>query len=93
VFGNILGLLVIGLLAGLLARAVVPDRQPISVRRTSLLGITGAFVGGLLGRVFFGSGDSLLPPSSWIGPILGADIVLMIYLLTNRRSRTDHAVS
>ena len=92
-FGNILGLLLIGLFAGFLARAVLPDGQPMSVRRTSLLGITGSFVGEFLGRVLFGSGDGLLPPFSWIGPILGADIVLMIDLLIKSRSRTGHAAS
>ena len=91
--GTILGLLVIGLLAGFLARAVVPDRQSMSVRRTSLLGITGSFVGGFLGGVLLGTGDSLLQPFRWIGPVIGADVGVIIYLLTNRPSRTDHAVS
>jgi uncharacterized membrane protein YeaQ/YmgE (transglycosylase-associated protein family) len=46
-----------------------------------------------LGRALFGSGDSLVQPSSWIGSTIGAVLVLMVYLLIKRRSRTDAAVS
>jgi uncharacterized membrane protein YeaQ/YmgE (transglycosylase-associated protein family) len=93
VLGTILGLLIIGLVAGLIARAVVPGRQSMSILQTLLLGLAGSFVGGFLGRVLFGSGDSLVQPSSWIGSTIGAVLVLMVYLLIKRRSRTDAAVS
>jgi uncharacterized membrane protein YeaQ/YmgE (transglycosylase-associated protein family) len=87
--GTILGLLVIGLVAGFIARAIVPGRQSMSILQTILLGLAGSFVGGLLGRLLFGSGDSLVQPSSWIGSIIGAVIVLVIYMQIKRRSRTD----
>jgi uncharacterized membrane protein YeaQ/YmgE (transglycosylase-associated protein family) len=90
--GTILGLLVIGLVAGFIARAVVPGRQSMSVLQTVLLGIAGSFFGGFLGRILFGSGDGLVQPSSWIGSIIGAVIVLMIYGMIKRRSRTSAAV-
>jgi uncharacterized membrane protein YeaQ/YmgE (transglycosylase-associated protein family) len=88
--GTILGLLIIGLVAGFIARAIVLD-QSMSILQTVLLGIAGSFVGGFLGRIFFNSGDSLVQPSSWIGSIIGAVIVLMVYLLITRRARTDPA--
>ena len=77
--GTILGLLIIGLLAGFIARAIVPGRQSMSILQTILLGIAGSFVGGFLGRILFGSGDSLVQPSSWIGSIIGAVIALLVY--------------
>jgi uncharacterized membrane protein YeaQ/YmgE (transglycosylase-associated protein family) len=88
VIGTIIGLIVIGLLAGFIARAVVPGRQSMSVLQTILLGIVGSFVGGFLGRLLFGSGDGYIQPSSWIGSAIGAVIVLLVYLMIKRRSRT-----
>ncbi len=84
--GTIVGLLIIGLVAGFLARALVPGRQSMSVLQTILLGIVGSFVGGLLGRILFGRGDSFVQPSSWIGSVIGAVIVLLVYLLIKRRA-------
>ena len=85
--GTILGLIVIGLVAGFIARAVVPGRQSMSLLQTILLGIVGSFVGGFLGRLLFGSGDSLIQPSSWIGSIIGAVVVLALYVaVAGRRS-------
>ena len=88
--GTIIGLIVIGLIAGFIARAVVPGRQSLSVLQTILLGIVGSFVGGFLGRLLFGrgNGDGFVQPSSWIGSIIGAIIVLVIYLAIKRRSGT-----
>lgn len=83
--GTILGLIVIGLVAGFIARALVPGQQSMSVLQTILLGIVGSFVGGLLGRLLFGSGNSLVQPSSWIGSIIGAVIVLLIYIKVKGR--------
>jgi len=88
VIGTIIGLIVIGLLAGFIARAVVPGRQSMSILQTILLGIVGSFVGGFLGRLLFGSGDGYVQPSSWIGSAIGAVIVLLVYLLIKRGSRT-----
>ena len=84
--GTIVGLLVIGLVAGFLARAVVPGRQSMSVLQTLLLGVAGSFVGGSLGWVLFGRGDGFIQPSSWLGSLIGAVIVLLVYLLIKRRS-------
>ena len=86
--GTIVGLLVIGLVAGFLARAVVPGRQSMSVLQTILLGVVGSFVGGLLGWILFGRGDGFIQPSSWVGSVIGAVIVLLVYLLIKRRSHS-----
>ena len=49
--GFILYLLIVGLVAGFIARALVPGRDPMSVMGTILLGIVGSFIGGFLGYV------------------------------------------
>ncbi len=86
--GTIIGLIVIGLIAGFIARALVPGRQSMSVLQTLLLGVVGSFVGGFLGRILFGSGDGFVQPASWIGSIIGAVIVLLVYLQVKKRSAT-----
>ncbi|TDN91669.1 GlsB/YeaQ/YmgE family stress response membrane protein [Microbacterium sp. BK668] len=88
---TILGLIVIGLIAGLIARAVIPGKQSIGILMTIVLGIVGSFVGGFLGFLIFGADPQggFLQPSGIIGSIIGAIIVLGIYVaVTRRRSVT-----
>ncbi len=85
--GTIIGLIIIGLVAGFIARALVPGKQSMSVVATVLLGIVGSFVGGFLGRLLFHHGSGFVQPSSWIGSIIGAVIVLLIYLQIQDRQR------
>jgi uncharacterized membrane protein YeaQ/YmgE (transglycosylase-associated protein family) len=86
--GFLLTLIVIGLIAGAVARLVVPGRQNISIPMTILLGIIGSFVGGFLGSLIFNSGGGFLRPSGIIGSIIGAIIVLLIYLRFSGGSRS-----
>ncbi len=83
--GTIIGLLVIGLIAGFIARALVPGRQAMSVPQTVLLGIVGSFVGGFLGYLLFHRGGGFVQASSWIGSIIGAIIVLLIWMQVESR--------
>ena len=85
--GFILFLLVIGVVAGFLARLLVPGPDPMSVLQTIVLGIVGSFVGGFLGFLIFGSDPNggFLQPSGIIGSIIGAIIVLGIYVFVTRR--------
>jgi uncharacterized membrane protein YeaQ/YmgE (transglycosylase-associated protein family) len=86
--GFILALIVIGLIAGFVARAVVPGDDSMSIVQTIVLGIVGSFVGGFLADVLFrGEGeDAGLGPAGIIGSIIGAIIVLLIYnAVTGRR--------
>ncbi|HYR26598.1 MAG TPA: GlsB/YeaQ/YmgE family stress response membrane protein [Aquabacterium sp.] len=85
--GTIIGLIIIGLVAGFIARALVPGKQSMSVVATILLGIVGSFVGGFLGRLLFHHGSGFVQPSSWIGSIIGAVIVLLIYQQVQSRHR------
>ena len=84
---TILGLIVVGLIAGLIARTVIPGKQNLGILLTIVLGIVGSFVGGFLGYLIFGSDPNggFLQPSGIIGSIIGAIIVLGIYVLVTRR--------
>ncbi|MGH9034049.1 MAG: GlsB/YeaQ/YmgE family stress response membrane protein, partial [Acidimicrobiia bacterium] len=79
--GFILALLVIGLVAGALARLLVPGRDPMGIPATILLGIIGSFVGGFLADVLFrpDSEDRGLEPAGLLGSVIGAVIVLLIH--------------
>ncbi len=90
--GLIIGIIVIGLIAGALARLVVPGRQHMSIVMTILLGIVGSFVGGFLGYLIFhkDAQNGFLQPSGIIGSIIGAVIVLLIYTRVGRRSAVRH---
>jgi uncharacterized membrane protein YeaQ/YmgE (transglycosylase-associated protein family) len=85
----IIVLLVVGFIAGALARLLVPGPDPMSLGGTWLLGVVGSFVGGFLGYLLFGADldDGAVQVSGIIGSILGAIIVLLIYrTFSNRRS-------
>ena len=84
----IISTLIIGLIAGFLARALVPGRDPMGVLATIVLGIVGSFVGGFLGYVLFNKDldEGALQPSGFIGAIIGAIIVLLIWRFVASRS-------
>jgi uncharacterized membrane protein YeaQ/YmgE (transglycosylase-associated protein family) len=85
----IITMLVIGLVAGFIARALVPGPDPMSVPATILLGIVGSFIGGFLGWALFGKDleEGALQPSGLIGSIVGAVIALLVYRAVTSRSR------
>ena len=86
--GLIVSLIIIGLIAGAVARLVVPGKQNISIPMTILLGVIGSFVGGFLGYLIFpgNNPDGFFQTSGIIGSIIGAIIVLVIYLQVRGRS-------
>jgi len=83
----LIGLLLIGLIAGFVARAVVPGPDPMGIGGTILLGIVGSCVGGFLGYLLFGHdiSDGAVQTSGIVGSIVGAIIVLLLYRAVNRR--------
>ena len=87
--GFLLYLLVIGIVAGFIARAVVPGRDPMSIGETIVLGIVGSFVGGVLGFLLFGHAfdDGAFQASGLIGSILGAIIALLVWRAVRGGSR------
>lgn len=77
----ILYLIVVGIVAGYLARLLVPGRDPMSFLQTVLLGIVGSFIGGFLGYVLFDEDfdDGAFQAAGFFGSIIGAVIALLIY--------------
>ncbi len=86
--GLILTIIVVGAIAGFVARLLVPGRQDLSVVATIVLGIVGSLIGGMLGYLLFGkdADDGLFQPAGIIGSIIGAVIALVIWQMSQRRS-------
>ena len=78
--------LIIGLIAGALARLIMPGRDPMGIIATILLGIVGSVVGGLVSWAIWGADDGRFHPAGIILSILGAIVVLWIYRMMRSRS-------
>lgn len=86
-------LIVVGLIAGAIARLLVPGRDPMGVLATIALGIAGSFVGGFLGNLiqYRTLSASNFHPAGLIGSIIGAIVLLLLLRLTGReRGRRYH---
>ncbi len=77
----IIGFIIIGLIAGALARLLVPGRDPIGIVGTIVLGMVGALLAGFLAKALFDDNDGV----GLIGSVIGAVIALLIYNAVTRR--------
>ena len=94
----IIGWIVFGLIAGLIAKAIMPGKDPGGAIVTILLGIVGAVIGGFVGRSLFGYGRATADAGDISEPgflmslvlaVVGAIVVLGVYrLITGRSLRT-----
>ncbi|MEN3344145.1 MAG: hypothetical protein V7635_721 [Arthrobacter sp.] len=86
---GILGWLILGLIAGAIAKAILPGRQGGGWIVTLVLGVVGAILGGWIGSLIFGGGlGDFFDLRTWLLAILGAVIVLLIYgAVAGRRTR------
>ena len=82
---TIIAWIVMGLVAGALARLLVPGRDPMGLVATLVLGLAGSLVGGFLAHVLFNDNDGV----GLFGSVIGAVIVLMLWhaFTRNRRGR------
>lgn len=90
--GFILTMIIIGAIAGFIARAVVPGKDSMGILQTIVLGVVGSFIGGFLASLI-GRGDgSWLSTSGIIGSIIGAIVALLVYNAVTGKKRTrSHA--
>ena len=85
--GFIITLILIGLIAGFVARALVPGDDSMSIPATIALGIIGSFVGGFLASLI-GRGDgSYLNAAGIIGSVIGAIVALLVYNAVTGKKR------
>ncbi|MFD8257549.1 GlsB/YeaQ/YmgE family stress response membrane protein [Streptomyces griseoluteus] len=86
---GIIAWILIGLIAGFIAKAIMPGKDPGGIIITILIGIAGGLLGGFLGKVIFGvdSIDGFFDLSTWIAAVIGSVILLILYrvITGNRR--------
>ena len=81
---EIVGMLVFGLVAGAIARLLMPGRQAMGLFATMLLGIAGSFLGGFLAYMIWGG--EAFRTVGWMGSVLGAILLMMIAAQMGKKS-------
>lgn len=88
---GIIAWIVLGLLAGIIAKAILPGDDPGGIIVTAIIGIVGALLGGFLAQALFDvdPNQGFFNLSTWLSAIIGAIILLLIYRLVTGR-KTSH---
>jgi uncharacterized membrane protein YeaQ/YmgE (transglycosylase-associated protein family) len=78
---GIIGWIILGLLAGFIAKAILPGDDPGGIIVTTIIGVVGALLGGLIAKALgFGDPiDEFFDLSTWLGAIIGSIVLLLIY--------------
>ena len=86
---GIIGWIVLGLIAGAIAKAILPGDDPGGIVVTTIIGIVGALLGGFLAQVLFNRDTvgTFFDLSTWLTAIIGAIILLVLYRLVVGRRR------
>ena len=85
---GIIAWIVFGFIVGLIARALMPGRQGMGFVMTTLLGVAGSLIGGLVASALFGGGSATrFEPVGFIGSIIGAILLLLLagFVMGSRR--------
>jgi uncharacterized membrane protein YeaQ/YmgE (transglycosylase-associated protein family) len=88
---GIIAWILLGLIAGAIAKAILPGDDPGGIIITTVIGILGAIVGGFLATALFGAHplDEFFDVSTWLTAIIGAIVLLVIWrMVTGGRRRT-----
>jgi uncharacterized membrane protein YeaQ/YmgE (transglycosylase-associated protein family) len=88
---GIIAFIILGLLAGAIAKALLPGDDPGGFIITALIGVVGALLGGFLAGALFDADpmDEFFDISTWLTAIVGAILLLVVYrVFTGRRSAT-----
>ncbi len=78
---GIIAFIILGLLAGAIAKAIMPGDDPGGIIVTTIIGVVGALLGGFLASALFGAHplDDFFDVSTWLTAIVGSIILLAIY--------------
>ena len=92
---GIIAFIILGLLAGLIAKAIMPGNDPGGYIVTAVIGIVGALLGGFLAAALFGAYplDEFFDISTWLTAIVGSMILLGIYRVVVDRGHRNGTVS
>jgi uncharacterized membrane protein YeaQ/YmgE (transglycosylase-associated protein family) len=82
---SIIAFILLGIVAGFLARALMPGRQPMGVVGTAAVGMVGSLLGGFVGNLISGERALDLEAAGLIGSIIGAIVVLLLVGASRRR--------
>ena len=87
---GIIAFIILGLLAGAIAKALLPGDDPGGFIITAIIGVAGALLGGFVAAALFGADplDEFFDISTWLTAIIGAIVLLLIYRMVVGRSRT-----
>lgn len=85
---GIIAFIILGLLAGIVAKAIMPGNDPGGLIVTAVIGIVGALLGGFLASLLFDAHplDEFFDISTWLTAIIGAMILLVVYRMVTNRS-------
>ncbi|MEU3835811.1 GlsB/YeaQ/YmgE family stress response membrane protein [Streptomyces microflavus] len=86
---SIVGWIILGLLAGVIAKVLLPGRDPGGIIGTTIIGVAGAFVGGWLSSQFLDRpiSNDFYDTATWIAAIAGSLVLLILYRLLFGNSR------
>jgi uncharacterized membrane protein YeaQ/YmgE (transglycosylase-associated protein family) len=82
---HLIGQLIFGLIVGVIAKLIMPGKDPGGIIVTALIGMAGALIGTFVGRLLWGGAGY---SSGWITSILGAVLLLWIYRLIMRKKQS-----
>jgi uncharacterized membrane protein YeaQ/YmgE (transglycosylase-associated protein family) len=77
---SVISWIIFGGIVGAIARLLVPGQQSMSMVMTIVLGIVGSFVGGAISWLIFRPPTGNINPAGWIMSIVGAIIVVLVYV-------------
>jgi uncharacterized membrane protein YeaQ/YmgE (transglycosylase-associated protein family) len=91
---GIIAFIILGLLAGLIAKAIMPGNDPGGYIVTTIIGIVGALLGGFLAAALFDAHplDEFFDISTWLTAIIGSIILLVLYRIVVGRSDGHRAL-